>query len=390
MAFLSCRQTSENGIRDIKNGMVEETLWAMHDRLRERPQLALSVFMPPQSDNWICIESTSHKNVVELCVDLSTVYQPPNVLFVPVDQRVQWITWCPTTPRIKSPSWVRIKKRSELRDLLDKDHNIDQRLLKYANDLAYVHEAFNESKVLIYLVPRLLVEVGRQGSTDYRDEQKKLRRQQLPRLLHPNTISEPTPGTETTHPLHPTVWWNPKCFYDLVAIKPGVCQLANPKTHKRTIDGDDLVPPFAIFYVPVSALQSSDVVPRLKELNLFAEGMTIGAKEMKLDFPHTEFFRWTYENDVAAPVQIGNKVEVKSNTGITQGVIRDIHFDKVIVRTIETGEEFEVDIRSVRRFYQLGDRVKVVRSSMINQQGLVIGVQDDQIEVFDQDRKEPV
>ena len=33
--------------QDIKKGTVEETFWAMHDRLYERPQLALSVFMPP-------------------------------------------------------------------------------------------------------------------------------------------------------------------------------------------------------------------------------------------------------------------------------------------------------------------------------------------------------
>ncbi|KAF8322378.1 hypothetical protein F5887DRAFT_1087234 [Amanita rubescens] len=371
----------------VYEGTVEETFWAMHNRLDKSPELASSVFMPPRSDNWICIESSSHQNAVLLCIDLSTIHQPPNVLFVPVNERVQWITWCPTTPRIKSPSWVRIKKSSELRDLLDKDHDLDERLLKYAKDLAFVHEVFNESKVLICLVPRLLVEVGQQGSADYRDKQKKRRRQRLPRLLHPNTISEPTLGSETMHPLHSSVWWNPKRFYDLVSIKTGVYQLTNPKTRKRTRDGDDLVPPFAIFYVPVSALQS-DVVPRLKELNLFAEGMAVGAKEMGLNFPHTEFFRWTYENDVAAPVEIGNKVEVKLDMGIAQGVIEDMRFDKAFVRTIKTREELEVDIRSVRRFYQLCDSVKVVRSSMINRRGWVIGIQDDQITVFDRDQKQ--
>ena len=94
---LSCRQGSDNGTRDIQKGTVEETFWAMHNRLHERPQLASSVFMPPRSDNWICIESTSHKNAVELCIDLSTVHQPPTVLFVPEAERVQWVTWGPTT-----------------------------------------------------------------------------------------------------------------------------------------------------------------------------------------------------------------------------------------------------------------------------------------------------
>jgi hypothetical protein len=365
----------------------------MHDRLYERPELALSVFMPPQGDDCICIESTSRKNAVELCVDLSTVHQPPKVLFVPEAERVQWVTWCPTTPRIKSPSWVRIKKKSELTELLDKDHNLDQRLLKYGKDLAYVHRLGDDSSsVVICVVPRLLVEVGWQGSADYRDdEQKKRRRQRLPRLLHPSMISEPTPeGTETIHHLHPSVWWKPKRFYGLVAdVDPGVYHLVNPKTQKRMSGGDLLVPPFAIFCVPVSALQS-DVVPKLQELNLFAEGMAVGAKEMGLDLPLEEFLRWTYDNDVAAPVEIGNKVEVKSNMGIARGVIRDLHFGGASVHMIETGEELEVDVRSVRRFYQLGDTVKVVKSSMINRQGWVIGVQDDKIDVFDRDRKEEV
>ena len=378
--------------RDIKKGTVEETFWAMHDRLYERPELALSVLMPPQSDDCICIESTSHKNAVELCVDLSTVRQPPNVLFVPEAKRVQWVTWCPTTPGIKCPSWVRIKKKSELRNLLDKDHNLQKRLLKYGNDLAYVHQMRGDS-VVIYLVPRLLVEVGRQGSADYRDEQKKGRRQRLPRLLHPNMISEPTPGTETILPLDPSVWWKPKRFYDLMPLhpvdNPDVYCLVNPKTQKIIISGDPFVPPFAMFAVPVNALQS-DVAPKLKELNLFAEGMAVGAKEMELDLPLKEFLRWTYENDVAAPVEIGNKVEVKSNMGIARGVIRDIRFEKASVCMIETGEESEVNIRSVRRFYQVGDAVKVVKSSMINRQGWVIEVQDDKIEVFDRDLKEQV
>ena len=173
-------------------------------------------------------------------------------------------------------------------------------------------------------------------------------------------------------------------------IIPDVYQLVNPKNQKGIRDGDDFVPPFAIFKVPVSALQS-DVVPRLKELNLRAEGMAVGAKEMELDLPLKEFLRWTYENDVAAPVEIGNKVEVRLNMGIARGVIRDIRFEKASIHMIETGEELEVNVRSVRRFYQLGDRVKVVRSSStINGQGWVIGVQDDQIEVFDRDRKEQV
>ncbi|KAF8676125.1 hypothetical protein AX14_005003 [Amanita brunnescens Koide BX004] len=95
--------------------------------------------------------------------------------------------------------------------------------------------------------------------------------------------------------------------------------------------------------------------------------MAVGAKEMDLDLPLKEFLRWMYENDVAAPHQIGNKVEVKSNhMAIARGIIWDICFKKV----------------------SLCDTVKVVKSSMINRQGWVIRVQDDRIEVFDRDRKE--
>ncbi|KAF8716481.1 hypothetical protein AX14_012313 [Amanita brunnescens Koide BX004] len=160
----------------VYKGMVEETFWAMYNRLYERPGLVSSVLMPPTSHNCICIESTSHQNVVELCVDLSTVQQPPNAVFVPLAECVQWVNWSPPTPRIKSPSWVRMKKRSQLRDLLDKDHYLNERLLKYGNDLGYVSH-ISHSHVEMFLVPRLLVEVGRQGSADYRNEQKKRRRQ---------------------------------------------------------------------------------------------------------------------------------------------------------------------------------------------------------------------
>ena len=124
----------------------------MYNRLYERPGLASSVLMPPTSHNCICIESTSHQNVVELCVDLSTVQQPPNVVFVPLAECVQWVNWSPPTPRIKSPSWVRMKKRSQLRDLLDKDHYLDERLLKYGNDLGYVSH-ISHSHVEMFLVP---------------------------------------------------------------------------------------------------------------------------------------------------------------------------------------------------------------------------------------------
>lgn len=115
---------------------------------------------------------------MELCVDLSMVHQPPNVLFIPEAECVQWVTWCPTTPRIKCPS-VWIKKKSELRGLIDKDHNLDKRLLKYGNNLAFMHQMCDDF-VVICLVTWLLVKVRRQGSADYRDEQKKWRRQRLP------------------------------------------------------------------------------------------------------------------------------------------------------------------------------------------------------------------
>ena len=95
-------------------------------------------------------------------------------------------------------------------------------------------------------------------------------------------ISELTPGTETILPLDPSMWWKPKCFYGLVPLvdNPDVYCLVNPKTQKIIIHRDPLVPPFAMFAVPTSALQS-DMVPKLKELNLFAEGMAVGVKEME-------------------------------------------------------------------------------------------------------------
>ena len=150
------------------------------------------------------------------------------------------------------------------------------------------------------------------------------------------------------------------------------------------------MPPFAYYSVPPAALRSASVVPKLGELKLFGEGMAIGAQQLGFSAPHPDFLRWSYENHFAAPLDMGQKVEAKLIGGMIQGVIEDIRHDEVVVRTQDTREEHEVHLHSVRRFYEVGDKVKVVKSAPVDSEGWVIGVQDDLVNVFDRRRKEEV
>ena len=75
-------------------------------------------------------------------------------------------------------------------------------------------------------------------------------------------------------------------------------------------NSDDYMPPFAIFTVPHEALHASSAVPTLRELRLFTQGMAVGAAQFESLALSLEFLQWTYEHYVAAPLKIGNKVEV--------------------------------------------------------------------------------
>jgi hypothetical protein len=372
----------------VKEGAEEECFFLLHDRLNIRPCLAVSVFLPPCGRGCICIESTSEANVVELCRDLSSIPVPLDILFVPAEKRVDWIEWRYTSSPIKSPSWVRLKTTSELKVLLENDRKFDKRLIRYAKDLAYVQGRMENGLLLICLVPRLLLPIERDVSVDEKEEgeRKPHRRRRVPRLLHPKMLGDPKEAMDRAHALDPSVWWAPNRTYELERIIPGVYELAKPKS-KRTLRGGDLyMPPFAYYTMPVAGVHAAGVVPRLSELRLFAEGMALGVEELNFPAPDAEFIRWTYENHLAVPVEIGQKVEARLNTGMIRGVIEDIRFDQVVVRERETQQEVEVPVRLVRRFYDVGDEVKVVKApstSNMDREGSVVNTIDDHIEVFD-------
>jgi hypothetical protein len=383
---------SEYGIKpSFKEGTEEESFFLLHERLKVRPQWAISVFLPPCARGWICVESTSRANVEELCLNLSTIPHPVEILFVPAEKRVEWIDWHYTASPVKSPSWVRLKRTSDLKDMLDKDRQFDKRLIRYANDLAYVQGRLENGLLLICLVPHLLPPIEKDASVDEKEgAEKKKRRKRVTRLLHPKALAGPKEAMNIGHPLDPKVWWVPKRVYELERIAPGVYELAKPKS-KRTLRGGDLyMPPFAYYTMPVAGVHAAGVVPRLAELRLFAEGMAIGGKQLKFPAPDAEFIRWSYENHLAAPVEIGQKVEASLKTGMIRGFVEDIRFEQVVMRVELTEEEVEVEVRHVRRIYDVGDRVKVVNGSNIDREGWVVNTIDDHIDILDHRKNEQV
>ena len=351
--------------------MEQESFWALQDRLWARPQLALSVILPPPGRMWIVVESRSRANVAELCFNLSMFPHPLDISLVPVEERTSLLNWKPTPPQLKSPSWARLQRPSVLKSL-----DVDRNLIKYSGDLAFVLEAERGSKALICLVPRLLITIG--------GDEKKRRRSLLPRLLHPKAIGEPEEAMDIAYLMDPNIWWCPNRRYELESVERGTYLLAN------TENQDEFMPPFAIFSVPLEALHVAGVAPRLSELNLFAEGMAVGAARWDFLAPSLEFIRWTFEYYVAAPVEIGHKVEVDLKPGMVRGVVKDVEFEDVVVRIQDDTEVIQVDARCVRRFYQVGDTVKVVKSSNIDREGWVLDIKDDAIDVFDRIAKEEV
>ena len=335
----------------------------MHQRLLLRPRLAISILLPPSGQMWIAVESSSQANVVELCLNLSTIRHPLDISLVPVEERVAWLNWKSTRPRLVSPSWARLHRRSVLMSL-----DLERNLFKYAGDLAFVYEVERGSKVVICLVPRLPIKTG---------DGKKRRTLHLPRLLDPKTE-----GTQDTRMMDLNIWRFPT--RELELVKSGIYRISKWK------NSDDYMPPFAIFTVPHEALHASSAVPTLRELRLFTQGMAVGAAQFEFLAPSPEFLRWTYERYAAAPLEIGNKVEVDLKQRMVRGIIEDIQLEEVIVRVEGTEDTTPVDPQHVRRFYEIGDTVKVIKSWNIDREGWVLAIKDDEVDIFDRISNEEV
>ena len=382
----------------IKPGFEEESVYLLHDCLKAWPRLAVAAF--PASQQWICVESDRREYVEKLCVHLSTFHHPLQIIFVPMDEHLTWLHWQHQTSRITAPAWVRLKRRSELEELLSMDPILDKRILKYANALAFVGltpeptNQTSEPTIQLVLVPRLLVPIS--NNVSGQDNSNTRRNKRMPRLLHTSPLGDPLPAGDylrdvitLDHHLDPTVWWHPHMRYNLQEIEFGVYRLIKPN-HKRAVKGgDDFIPPFAFFRVTHAALQSDRAVPKLNELTMFAEGMAIGRRQFDFRAPNRDFLQWTFDNHIAARVEIGQKVEAKVGGGMTRGVIEDILLTEVTLR-IKNTEQMGVDICWVRRFYEVGDVVKVVKASNLNREGWVVCINEGEIVVFDRNAKEHV
>jgi hypothetical protein len=193
--------------------------------------------------------------------------------------------------------------------------------------------------------------------------------------------------------MDPDVWWHWGLHHRLETVSEGVYKFKRPK-------GDSYMLPFAIFTVPVAALHVAGVVPKHNELNLFHEGMAIGAIHLQFPAPSPEFIHWSYERYVAAPIEIGNNIEADINPGLVRGIITDIQFENIVVQLKDLQiDDIEAHIQHVRRYYQPGDVVKVIRSrnavkaaksQELDREGLVVVINEDDIEVLDRRCKEQV
>jgi len=362
----------------LKDGLEEESYWAVQNRLLACPELASSLILPPSGRMWIGIESPSRAKVEKLCFNLSTVCQPLEVSLVPVEERVAWLDWHPIRSRLMSPSWARLEKRSKLANM-----DIDSNVIKYSGDLAFVLDAEIETKILICVVPRLPVATEGDASWSMNgDERKKQRKKCLPQLLHPKAVGEPKEAAEIAPRLDPNVWWQPGRRQELETVGHGRYRFSKKRR-------DEYIPPFAVCSVPVDALDSLDVEPNLTELNMFVEGMATESNGLDFPAPSREFIRWSYEHYVAAPIEIGSKVEVDLKPGTVRGVIVDVHFEQAVVR-LNDAEMIHVEVKCIRRFFEVGDAVKVVNASNYNREGWVIKVEDDNVSVLDRQLMEEV
>ena len=124
--------------------------------------LAIAAF--PASEQWICVESVCWEHVEKLCVHLSMFPHPLQIFFIPVDERLNWLHWQHQTIHIMAPAWVRLEKRSELEEMISMGSKLDKRILKYANDLAFVSRLTSEPFIQLVLVPRLPVPISYNNS----------------------------------------------------------------------------------------------------------------------------------------------------------------------------------------------------------------------------------
>lgn len=150
----------------MKEGAEEESFYLIHERLQAWPRLALAAFLPPGGVRWICVESARREYVEKLCINLSTFVHPLQIFLVPVGERSTWLKWQHQGPPA-GPAWGRLERKSKLKDLLLQDSSLDEKLIKYADDLVFVSWT-TESTVGLYIVPRLPVAISSKANPNTR------------------------------------------------------------------------------------------------------------------------------------------------------------------------------------------------------------------------------
>ena len=189
------------------------------------------------------------------------------------------------------------------------------------------------------------------------------------------------------------MWWHPWKGVELEDVK-GLGLYTFAKGPK----GDTYMPLFAISFVPILVLHVGGIVPRLSELAVFHEGMAIGVSELEFPAPSPDFMQWSYEHYIAAPLKVGNHIEVKMESGWVRGRIVDGQFDELVI-CVEYSEDLdviEVPAHNVRWYYQIGNIIKVIHAAnichkgFVGHEGFVFNVNTEVIEVLDSQDKEPV
>lgn len=334
--------------------------------------------MPPASKSYLLVEAISEAHVLNLCRHVSTIPQPARIAFIPLADRESWMKWEAPRPHTQSPSWVRFHPQYVLRQL----EGVGDQLVKYGGDLAVVFEDKGYPLVDLLVVPRLPVK-------------QRTRYKQLQRLLDPRTFPGARSTQEPINRYDPQTFWYPTRPPKLEEINPSDPRSVYRFKHRGY--RDEYVLPFAVFWnVPVAAFVNSNVRPTFNELAVFFEGAVV-TPDFGFEQMPKSFIRGSYEMFMGAPLEVGDHVKVEASCPpvCKRGVIKEIGFGGAVVYFEDEDHAYTFTnvIQHVRRTYQAGDAVKVIKSSdalIINRKGWVVDVNDDDVDVFDSKLQEEV
>ena len=356
------------------------TFNVLHRHLMLRPQLAISLLSSRFCRGWIAVESRSLESVRELCLNVSTIPQPPQIECVPLEERVSWLHGdanARDTPP-SSPTWARLLSKGVLRQKRDLDPN----LTKYGGDLVFIVDTNSYPYVDFMVVPRLPVQQSPPCKTKFK---------RLPRLITEQCEMVTNPEMEKL--FSPDIYWFPHKPYSTQWVDETNCYKIRGFRVKETFCDT-----FAIFQrIHVHALALENIRPTLAELNHFSWGFST-----QQDPYITPFLKRSYELFLRAPLDIGHRVSVEplklgktadntlapvvSKKEATRGIVVDVRFDTASVEDEITGIIQEFPAHELRRIFRSGDTVRVHAGVSVHHrdaEGWVITADEDDVTVFD-------